>query len=65
MVYETKGLSLEQIDELFSVVQQARKSKSFTPHVSFQDVEASGKNGFTLREIESASVDAPAACNSV
>jgi len=63
MVYETKGLSLEQVDELFSTVQQARKSKGFTPHVSFQDVEASGKNGISLREIERASVDAQAAGN--
>lgn len=65
MVYETKGLSLEQVDELFSTVQQASKSKTFTPHVSFQDVEASGKNGISLREIERASVDAQAAGNRV
>jgi MFS transporter, SP family, sugar:H+ symporter len=38
MIYETKGLSLEQVDELYAKVGKAWQSKSFVPTVSFQDV---------------------------
>ncbi len=38
MIYETKGLSLEQIDELYGKVGQAWKSPGFVPTVSFQEV---------------------------
>ena len=39
MIYETKGLSLEQIDELYAKVDKAWKSKGFVPTVSFIDVQ--------------------------
>ena len=39
MIYETKGLSLEQVDELYGIVTKAWKSREFRPQVSFQDVE--------------------------
>lgn len=39
MIYETKGLSLEQVDELYGKVSQAWKSPGFVPTVSFQDVQ--------------------------
>lgn len=39
MIYETKGLSLEQVDELYAKVSKAWKSKGFVPTVSFQDVK--------------------------
>jgi MFS transporter, SP family, sugar:H+ symporter len=42
MIYETKGLSLEQVDELYDVVHNARKSTKFVPQVSFQQMEAEG-----------------------
>lgn len=45
MIYETKGLSLEQVDELYGIVSQARKSKQFRPQVSFQDVEEMDGSG--------------------
>ena len=45
MIYETKGLALEQVDELYGIVTQAWKSKSFRPQVSFQDVEEMGDSG--------------------
>ena len=45
MIYETKGLSLEQVDELYGIVTKARQSKSFRPQVSFQDVEEMGDAG--------------------
>jgi SP family sugar:H+ symporter-like MFS transporter len=34
-VYETKGLTLEQVDELYDNVKHARKSPGYVPHVSF------------------------------
>ncbi|KAH7068498.1 general substrate transporter [Paraphoma chrysanthemicola] len=39
MIYETKGLSLEQVDELYGKVAKAWKSPGFVPTVSFQDVQ--------------------------
>lgn len=51
MIYETKGLTLEQVDELYSVVQKATKSKDFEPQISFQNVEQTGKSGVSLQEI--------------
>lgn len=39
MIYETKGLSLEQVDELYGKVNKAWQSNSFVPTVSFQDVQ--------------------------
>ncbi|KAF2807065.1 general substrate transporter [Mytilinidion resinicola] len=38
MIYETKGLSLEQVDELYAKVPHAWQSSGFVPSVSFQDV---------------------------
>ncbi|KAL1303110.1 hypothetical protein AAFC00_006548 [Neodothiora populina] len=38
-IYETKGLSLEQVDELYGMVSKAWESKKFRPALSFQDVE--------------------------
>jgi SP family sugar:H+ symporter-like MFS transporter len=51
MIYETKGLSLEQVDELYGVVNQAWKSKQFVPQVSFADVDAKNNQGMSLGEI--------------
>ncbi|KXS98958.1 hypothetical protein AC578_4989 [Pseudocercospora eumusae] len=42
MIYETKGLSLEQVDELYAKVQKAWLSSKFVPTVSFQDVQDIG-----------------------
>lgn len=42
MIYETKGLALEQVDELYGLVSKAWKSKSFRPALSFQEVQESG-----------------------
>ena len=42
---QTKGLSLEQVDELYGIVSKAWKSKEFRPQVSFQDVEEMDKSG--------------------
>lgn len=39
MIYETKGLALEQVDELYAKVNNAWQSPGFVPTVSFQDVQ--------------------------
>jgi hypothetical protein len=42
MIYETKNLSLEQVDELYGIVNRAWKSKAFRPAVRFADLDQSG-----------------------
>lgn len=39
MIYETKGLSLEQVDEMYAKVPHAWNSTGFVPTVSFQEVQ--------------------------
>lgn len=57
MIYETKGLSLEQVDELYAKVGKAWQSKGFVPTVSFQDVqEVGGARSASLADIETAAV---------
>ena len=53
MIYETKGLSLEQVDELYGIVSKAWKSRTFRPQLSFQDVEEMGgaKRGMSMSEM--------------
>jgi hypothetical protein len=51
MIYETKGLSLEQVDELYSVVTVAWKSKCFRSKVVFADVDADAQRHMSLAEI--------------
>lgn len=38
MIYETKGLTLEQVDELYGIVEKAWKSQKFVPQVRFAEV---------------------------
>ena len=42
MIYETKGLSLEEVDELYGIVGKAWQSKKFRPAVRFAEVEKEG-----------------------
>lgn len=39
MIYETKGLALEAVDELYAKISKAWQSKGFQPTISFQEVE--------------------------
>jgi len=58
-IYETKGLSLEQVDELYAKVPHAWKSTGFVPTVNFTDVADLGVNEsrrHTLAELENAAV---------
>lgn len=51
MIYETKGLSLEQVDELYDTVSKAWKSPGFEPKISFTEVEDLGHaRGMSLSE---------------
>lgn len=54
MIYETKGLSLEEVDELFGVCSKAWESKKFRPQVSFRNVkdvtEGDGGRGMSFGE---------------
>lgn len=43
-IYETKGLSLEQVDELYAKIPRAQDSKNFTPTVQFTEVAELGKS---------------------
>ncbi|KAF2263873.1 glucose transporter-like protein [Lojkania enalia] len=51
MIYETKGLSLEQVDELYGVVGKAWQSKKFRPALHFADVDANAQRGQSLADI--------------
>ena len=50
LIYETKGLSLEQVDELYGMVSKAWQSKAFRPKVSFRDVEETDRR-MSMREL--------------
>jgi sugar porter (SP) family MFS transporter len=58
MIYETKGLSLEQVDELYGKVDKAWRSQGFVPTVSFAEVQGMGANtrSQSLAEIETAAL---------
>lgn len=58
MIYETKGLSLEQVDELYFKVNRAWNSPGFTPTVNFQEVREAGVDArrMTLAEAEDIAV---------
>jgi SP family sugar:H+ symporter-like MFS transporter len=51
MIYETKGLSLEQVDELYGVVNKAWKSKGFVPQVTYGDMDPETQRNMSLSEI--------------
>lgn len=41
MIYETKGLTLEQVDELYAEVKVASKSRAWRPTTTFREIRAS------------------------
>ncbi|KAF2181701.1 glucose transporter-like protein [Zopfia rhizophila CBS 207.26] len=51
MIYETKNLSLEQVDELYGIVTKAWKSKAFRPALQFAEVDADAQRGMSLADI--------------
>ena len=56
MIYETKGLTLEQVDELYDEVSDARQSIGWVPTVTFQEIRAEGK-GAQPAEVENSADD--------
>lgn len=50
MIYETKGLSLEQVDELYTEVSYAPKSVGWTPTITFKERQASVAPGGVVQE---------------
>lgn len=53
-IYETKGLTLEQVDELYAKIPVAWRSHEFVPSVSYADVRdvAAGKVSGNLADLE-------------
>jgi MFS transporter, SP family, sugar:H+ symporter len=51
MIYEIKGLTLEQVDELYGVVGNAWNSKKFRPKVRFAHVDVTAQRQMSLSEI--------------
>ncbi|RHZ72737.1 hypothetical protein CDV55_100765 [Aspergillus turcosus] len=53
-IYETKGLSLEQVDELYGKISKAWQSTGFVPSVNFTDVRdvAEGHSKANLSQLE-------------
>ncbi|KAI5455881.1 general substrate transporter [Mariannaea sp. PMI_226] len=43
MIYETKGLTLEQVDELYAEVNDARQSVGWVPTITFREIREAGK----------------------
>lgn len=54
LIYETKGLSLEQVDELYAKESKAWRSTKFVPTVSYQEVQETqtGDRSMSLADIE-------------
>jgi len=48
MIYETKGLTLEQVDELYAEVSDARQSVGWVPTVTFREI----RDGKGLEQVE-------------
>jgi SP family sugar:H+ symporter-like MFS transporter len=49
MIYETKGLALEQIDELYDKIPHAWQSEGFVPTVHFAELDRRGSLGAGIR----------------
>ncbi|PKX89041.1 sugar porter family MFS transporter [Aspergillus novofumigatus IBT 16806] len=52
MIYETKGLTLEEVDELYNEIGSARESVGWKPRVTFMEMRA--KEAGLHREVEGA-----------
>lgn len=49
-IYETKGLTLEQVDELYGIVSKAWKSKDFRPQLHFSELDHKGERTTSLAD---------------
>jgi MFS transporter, SP family, sugar:H+ symporter len=59
-IYETKGLALEQVDELYAKVNKAYRSAGFVPTVNYHEIQeevaAGGNRRASLADLEQAVV---------
>lgn len=51
MIYETKGLTLEQVDELYGEVSVASQSVGWVPTTTFREIQGE-KQGVQTVEVE-------------
>lgn len=56
MIYETKGLTLEQVDELYAEVSDARQSVGWVPTITFREIQEGEKKGIEQVEVEASAV---------
>jgi hypothetical protein len=52
IIYETKGLTLEQVDELYAEVSDARQSVGWVPTTTFREIQEGEKKGIEPAEVE-------------
>ena len=52
MIYETKGLTLEQVDELYAEVSVASQSVKWVPTVTFREIQEGKGGGETVDVVE-------------
>lgn len=51
LIYETKGLTLEQVDELYGIVDKAWKSRAFRPQVHYREAQQEGEGRMSIRQM--------------
>lgn len=51
MIYETKGLTLEQVDELYSQVKNARESPGWKPSLTFTAIQSAKAQEVEHKEV--------------
>lgn len=54
LIYETKGLTLEQVDELYEIVDKAWQSRAFRPQVNFREAQQDGDRHMSIRQMSDA-----------
>ncbi|KAF3353833.1 hypothetical protein VdG1_04562 [Verticillium dahliae VDG1] len=59
MIYETKGLSLEEVDQLYEEVRDARKSSQWKPTPSWDNDTKKQGNDIALGEVEHTAAEGP------
>lgn len=57
LIYETKGLSLEQVDEMYAKIPHAWNSRKFKPTLRFTDVQEYGGGKDDVRRQSLAEVE--------
>lgn len=45
------GLTLEQVNELYGLIDKAWKSKEFRPQINFREAQQEGETGMSMRQM--------------